>query len=237
MRRTALALALACAIGLAPALGLAQSSIVSQIAGDKAATEKLYFSVKLGLNLAHLSGNEDLGRVGGFNVGLMATIKITERLSLWPEVTLASRKGVADIPFTATGDPAIDPYFEDPASSALVLSYLDIPVLVKYGRGRIHVGAGPFVGFLSSASERFQAELADGEELSYKRDVAAEYRSLDYGFVFEASWTMTKPRRGTGLVFHIRYQAGLADVLKDPAAPGAMRTSVVHAYLSFPFIH
>lgn len=235
MRRNALALALA--IGLAPVLGLAQSSIVSQIAGDKAATEKLYFSFKLGLNMATLSGIEDVGRVGGFNVGLTATIKLAERLSLAPEVTLGSRKGVADIPFVPTGDPALDPYFAEPASSALVLNYIDIPVLVKYRRGRVHIGAGPFVGLLSTASERFLAELDNGEELHYRRDVAEEYRSLDYGLVFEASWTMTKPRRGTGLVFHVRYQAGLADVLKDPAAPGAVRTSVVHVYLSFPFIH
>jgi len=84
--------------------------------------------------------------------------------------------------------------------------------------------------------ESFRAESETGEELSFKKDVTAEYRSLDYGLVFEASVVVTKPRRGEGLVFHIRYQAGLADVLKDPAAAVSIRTSVVQIFVSFPFI-
>jgi hypothetical protein len=214
----------------------AQSSIVSQIAGDKAATEKLYFSLKLGLNVATLSGLEETGRLGGLNIGLTATIKLNDRLSLVPEVTLFSRKGVVDIPFNMTGDPALDPYFDEATSSALVLNYVDIPVEVKYRLGRIHLGAGPFVGVLSSASERFRGELETGDTLTYRHDVTEAYRSLDYGLVFEASWTMTKPRRGTGLVFHIRYQAGMADILKNPAAPSPIRTSVIQIYLSFPYV-
>jgi hypothetical protein len=214
----------------------AQSSIVSQIAGDKAATEKLYFSLKLGLNVATLTGTEGFGRLGGFNIGLSATIRLAARLSLVPEVTLASRNGVANIPFDSTGDPALDPHFDEPTSSALVLNYVDFPVQIKYRLGRIHLGAGPFVGFLSSASQRFRGELETGDMLSYRHDVTEDYRNLNYGLVFEASWTMTKPRRGTGLVFHIRYQAGMADVLKDPAAPSPIRTSVIQLYLSFPYV-
>jgi len=216
----------------------AQSSIFSQIAGDKAATEKLYFSLKFGLSCGTLRGvAEELERLGGANVGLFAAIRLTDRFSLVPGVDLLSRKGITNIPFVSSGDPELDPYFDPPDKSALVLNYIDIPVLMKYRLGgRVSLAAGPFAGFLMSATERFLAESESGEELSYKRDVAAEHRGLDYGLVFEASVVVTKPRGGEGLVFHVRYQAGLADVLKDPAASGSIRTSVVQIFVSFPFI-
>ena len=236
MKRAAVVLSLAL---LSFGLARAQSSLVSQIVGDKAASDGLYFSLKLGLSCGTLKGvNDEMERLGGANIGLFATIRLSDKFSLVPEVDPVSRKGITNIPFSATGDPELDPYFDPPDKSALVLNFIDMPVLLKYRLGgRVSVAAGPFVGFLTSATERFRAALETGEELSFKRDVTTEYRSLDYGIVFEASVVVTKPRRGEGLVFHVRYQAGLADVLKDPAASVAVRTSVIQFFLSFPFIH
>jgi len=236
MKRTFAALALL--IGLAPLPAAPQASVISQIAGEKAATEKLFFSLKFGLNVSYLTGAEPgTERTGGFNAGLSATIRLTDRLSLTPEITPSSRKGVAMIPFVTTGDPALDPYFLNPAAADLALVYTDLPILVKYRLGRFHVGAGPYIGFLGSATERFRAELPSGEDLSFKRDVGGSYKKTDYGLVAEASWTITKPRRGVGLIFHVRYQAGLADVVADTAAPGPSRNSVIQAYVSFPFVY
>ena len=234
MKRFALALSLVL-LTFGPAR--AQSSLVSQIAGDKAATDKLYFSLKFGLSCGNLKGAaSDRERLGGFNAGLSATIRLSDRLSLVPEVTPGSRQGVTNVPFVSTGDPELDPYFEEPANSALLLNYVDIPVQVKYRLGRFNLGAGPFIGFLTSASERFRVELETGEDLRYKQDVTEQYRGLDCGLLFEASVVVIKPRRGEGLVFHVRYQAGLADVLKGPAAAVPIRTSVLQVFLSFPFI-
>lgn len=228
---------------LVPLPAAAQSSLVSQMAGDAAATEKLYFSLKAGLNVSYQTGAEaGTERTGGFNVGLTATIRLTDRLSLVPEVTPFSRKGLSGIPFNWTGDPAIDKVFADPAASALALQYTDLPVLVKYRLGRFHLGAGPVISFLSSANERFKAVLDDGRVLSYKRDVSDRFRTTDLGLAFEASWTITKPRRGTGLVFHVRYLAGLANVRRESEGPldvlpaGPARNAVIQAYVSFPFI-
>jgi Outer membrane protein beta-barrel domain len=236
MRKTAAALGLVLILSTAVAPAFAQSSIVSQIAGDKAATDELYFSLKFGLSCSQLRGLGYGDRLGGFDLGLFATIRLADKLRLAPEITVFSRKGATEIPFVTTGDPALDPYFAEPTKSAIVLNYVDIPVRVLYRLGRFDLGAGPFVGFLASASERFRAELATGEELLHTRDVTADYGKINYGFVLEAAWTITKPRRGAGLVFHIRYQGGLADVIKDPAAAGSVRTSGLQIFLSFPFI-
>ena len=243
MKRTFAALGLLLFAGAGPAL--AQSSIVAQVAGPKAASEKLYFSLKLGLNMATLSGASGTGRTGGFNAGLSATVRLTDRLSLVPEITPFSSKGVSGIPFDTTGDAALNPFFADLKSSELELSYTDIPVLVTYRLGRAALGAGPYVGLLSTAREMFVAKgpgpVVGGPEgapdLKYTRRVTPDYKNTDFGLVVEGSWTITKPRRGVGLIVHVRYQAGLVDVLRTPAASGPLRNSVVQAYLSFPFVY
>jgi hypothetical protein len=239
MKKTALALVLASGLVAAPARP--QSAVVSQIAGDGAATEKFHFGLSVGMNVAYLTGSgEGSERTGGFNVGLAATIRLSGRLSLSPEITLSSRKGIAAIPFVTTGDPALDAYFADLESSALALTYTDVPVLVAYRLGRFRLGAGPYLGLLGAAKETFRAERPepgdDGvAELSFQRSVEDAYKKTDFGLVFEAAWTVAKPRRGAGLVFHLRYQAGLVDVAKAPAA-GPLRNSVIQACVSFPFV-
>lgn len=242
MKRMLVACAVLCGVATGPAR--AQSSIVAQIAGDKVASPKLYFSLKFGLNLSYLSGAVDTGRSGGFNAGLAATIRLTDRLALVPEITPFSSQGVSGIPFVPTGDAVLDPYFADLESSELALSYTSVPVLVIYRLGRLGLGAGPYLGFLSTAKEIFVAPgpgpLAGGPgtgpDLKFTRRVTTSYRSTDFGLAFEAAWTIAKPRRGMGLVLHCRYLAGLVDVLKTPSPSGPLRNSVIQAYISFPFV-
>jgi Outer membrane protein beta-barrel domain len=236
MMKTARALGFVLALLAASGGVWAQSSIVGQIAGDKAASDKLNFGLRFGFDCSQLRGLGYGDRLGGFSFGLTARIKLGPKLFLSPELTLFSRKGATEIPFVTTGDPALDPYFADPAKSAIVLDYLEVPVRVLYRLGRFELGGGAFVGSLSSASERFRAELETGGELLHVRDAAADYRNVNYGFVLEAAWIITMPRRGEGLVFHVRYQGGLADIVKDPAAPGPVRTVGLQIFLSFPFI-
>lgn len=216
----------------------AQSSLPAQIGGPTLATEKFYFSLKVGLDFSYLVGlPEPAQRSGGFNVGLTATIKLNDRLSIVPEITPFFRKGIAGIAFTPTGDPEIDADFAEPTASELRLEYIDLPVLVTYRFGRINVGAGPYAGLLVSATERFRVDLeSEGEALRYQRDVSDQYKSTDFGLIAEASWTVTKPRRGVGLVLGGRYAHGLTDVLATPSPSGALHNSVWHFYASFPFV-
>jgi hypothetical protein len=234
MKRTFAALVLV--LGLIPATTLAQSSVVAQIAGDKVASPNLYFSLKFGLDFSYLTGSIDRGRSGGFNFGLTATIRLSDRFSLVPEITPFLRKGVSKIPLGTTGDPALDPFFAALDHSELDLDYLDIPILVTYRLGRVHLGAGPYVALLSAAKETFRSVPVSGESLRFTRDVEAQYKKMDVGLACEASWTIVQPRRGMGLIFHVRYQAGFLDVLRTPSAQGPARNSVIEAYLSFPFV-
>ncbi len=234
MRRTFAALALL--LALIPAAARGQSSLVAEIAGDKAATPKLFFSLKFGLNFSHLTGAVDMRHTGGVSFGLTATIRLSDRFSLVPEITPFLRKGVSDIPLGTTGDPGLDPFFADPASSELALDYVDFPVLVTYRLGRFHLGAGPYVALLSTAREIFRSEPTTDQSLRFSRDVTSQYKTTDAGLAVEASWTMAKPRRGLGLILHVRYEAGLLNVRAAPSATGSGRNSVIQVFLSFPFV-
>jgi hypothetical protein len=245
MKKTAAALGLLLVLGIGAGSAWAQSSIVGQIAGDKAASDKLHFGLSIGLSCSRLRGTDVGDRLGGFSLGLGAVIKLTDRLSLAPEAVFFARKGLTEIPFGGTGDPELDPYFDELTKSALALDYTDVPVVLRYRLGRFHVGGGAFVGFLSKATERYRAELEPGRELKHTRDITAAFRKANYGFILEAAWTVTKPRRGEGLVFHIRYLGGLADIDRtDPEVvldvlgpePRPLRTSGLQVFLSFPFI-
>jgi hypothetical protein len=222
-------------MALVPAAARGQSSVVAMIAGDKAATPKLFFSLKFGLDFSYLTGLPETARNGGFNVGLTATIRLSDRFSLVPEIAPFLTKGVSNVALGTTGDPALDPFFADLKSSALDLSYLEVPVLVTYRLGRFHLGAGPYVALLGKAKETFVSEPATGGSLRFTREVDDLYRKIDFGLAFEASWTIAAPRRGLGLVLHVRYEAGLLDVLRTPAA-GAVRNSVILVQMGFPFV-
>jgi Outer membrane protein beta-barrel domain len=236
MKRTLAALALA--VALVPSAARAQSSLVAQIAGDKAATEKLYFSLNFGLDFAYLVGSpENSGRTGGFNIGLAATIRLSDRLSLVPEITPFLRRGVSEPIVLWEEDPwgPLPPEGAEP-SLALALDYLDVPVLLKYRLGRFEIGAGPYIGVLISAKRVLRFELESGETYRYSQEVSDRYKKTDFGLAAEASWTITKPRRGLGLVLHGRYAHGLADVMRAGETGGPLHNSVWRFFISFPFV-
>ena len=118
--------------------------------GDKIASERFHIGLNVGANLADLSGIDGTELKPGLMLGLVAEWKVAGNFYLQPEL----------LPFYHAGAKGMPPALEDapPPLDTLVadksaerkLSYFEIPVIVKYGalRNRLHIGAGPQVGFL-----------------------------------------------------------------------------------------
>lgn len=213
-----------------------QAALLVLLFGDKVASENLYFSLKLGGNFANLSGIEGTKMGVGFNFGLLVNIKLSEKFSLVPEFSPVSRKGVKDIPLLPTGDPNLDALLQNSSKTVRTLNYLDIPVVAKYNvDDRISIGAGPYLGILTDATDLYTSEVFDKEDLNFEDNIKSDLRSLDYGFVFEISYSVSNARGGKGLVVHARYQLGLADILRDNTGK-AIKNSVFQVFVSFPFI-
>ena len=117
----------------------------------------------MGGNFADLSGIDGTKLKPGLMLGLVAEWKIAGNFYLQPEL----------LPFYQAGAKSMPPAIEDvppPLDTLLAdnsaqrnLSYFEIPVIVKYGalRSRLHLGAGPQVGFLLSATDVFQTTSPD----------------------------------------------------------------------------
>lgn len=177
------------------------------------------FGVKAGVNVAATSfaGDDstdayDERRIG-FLAGGFGVLPLTDRIALQIE-GLFSQKG---------GRVTVE---EIDATSTLELDYLDFPVLARVGgavsdRTRLHVFAGPSVGFRMGARSRVTVSgdtFSSGSVDNIEDDVTL----FDFGFVAGAGADI-----GRRLVVDARYSWGLNNVIKDDSAGVEIKNRVL----------
>ncbi len=214
----------------------AQAALLVLLFGDKVASENFYFSLKLGANYANLSGIDDTKGKIGFNFGLLANIKLSEKWYLVPEFAALSGKGAKDIQYISSGIPELDILMEDPDASSMNLNYIDVPVIINYVVSeKFWLGTGPQFSFNTSAKNEYDIEVQPEDELDYFQGSQLEWNTFDFGWAFELSYNLWDARNGKGLNINARYVLGLTDIIKDN--PGdAVTNSVFQISVSFPFI-
>jgi len=222
------------AAGATPAHG--QAAILVLLFGEKVASENFYFSLKLGANVANVSGIDDTSATVGINFGLLATIKLSETWDLVPEFAPLSNKGASNVPFLPSGNDELDGLIAPPDEATMDLNYIDIPVIAKYRiADKFQLGTGPQFGFLISSSNKYERELGEDDELIYEQASQLEWNTFDFGWAAEATYNLWDARDGKGLFIHARYTLGLTDIIKDN--PGdAVKNSAFQFFVSFPFI-
>lgn len=213
-----------------------QAALLVLLFGDKVASENFYFSLKAGANLSDISGTDEGKSRVGFNFGLVANIKLSDRWSLIPEFAPLSPKGNRDVPLKSTGNPSLDALLVNPDKSKREFNYIDIPVILRYKvSDRLFIGAGPQISLLTSAQAIYQSTPIEGNPLTYERDISSELNTIDYGLVFDLMYSVSNLLGGKGVDFHLRYALGLSDILKNNSGE-AFTNSVFHITASFPFI-
>ena len=116
------------------------------------------------------------------------------------------------------------------------LDYIDIPVIAKYNvSDRFAVGTGPQFGLLTSASNEYDRNLNDDDQLKYSQASQMSWNTLDVGWAAELTYGLGDARGGKGINVHARYTLGLLDIIKDNQGD-AVRNSVFQFFVSFPFI-
>ena len=100
--------------------------------------QRVRFGLKGGPSYTTVVGQNVVGAANkwGFHGGVLVNFKLTDRVSLQPEV-LYSQKGTK----------------EDNSSTRINTNYVDVPVLLRVapGLGGLFVEAGPQVGYLSGS--------------------------------------------------------------------------------------
>jgi len=91
--------------------------------------QDIQFGAKAGLNFAIITGENTTDIISDFNVGLLAEIPISEKISFQPELMYSGQ-----------------------GSSSVILSYINVPLIGKYYVVKgLSLEAGPQIGFLLTA--------------------------------------------------------------------------------------
>ncbi len=160
--------------------------------------------IKVGMAFPALGTNvpefETAGSAAGFTIGVFGTYNITPALAIQPEL-LYVRKGLWDADLLT--------------SSGFRLSYLEIPLLVKYdlvrtGKTVPRLYLGPAAGALLGADLYYHGLFND-----YDHAVRDGMKSVEFCLVFGGEVEIRTVRIGR-LMVDIRYSLSLSDSI-DPA--------------------
>jgi long-subunit fatty acid transport protein len=177
------------------------------------------FGVKGGLNVATLTGDiENASSKVGFHVGGFAEIKVSDKFAVQPELLFSTQGFKREYMEDFGGE---DVSVEQKTN----LSYINIPVMAKYYvADGFSLEAGPQIGFLTSAKNKFEAEGEKEEE-----DAKDEFKSVDFGLNFGAGYDFTE-----NLSAGLRYNLGLSNIAKD-SGDFKVKNSVFSVSLGYKF--
>ncbi len=161
------------------------------------------FGAKGGVNLSTVTGDVDDVDMGiGVAVGAFAKIEISDVIFIQPGLEV-SLKG-----------------YSSTTAGGLKLTYLDVPVLLKFqGDGGLFGEVGPNLGLLFSATTDFLGE---------DYDVKDSFKGTDFGMNFGAGYEMD-----SGFGFGARYNLGLANISAEESFTA--KNSVIQVYAFWLF--
>jgi hypothetical protein len=167
------------------------------------ASAQFYYGAKAGVNLSKFSGSgtSDVSTKMkvGFHIGALAGYNIMDGLSVQPEL-LYSSEGSKQTQET-------DSWTDN-------LSYLNIPVLVKYKSSvGIYGEVGPQIGFLLSAKEK-DASVST----NIKQYLNSTNFSLAFGLGYQSEYNIG---------IDARYNLGLSNLAKDAGSDGKIKCSTI----------
>ncbi len=209
---------------------LAHSQVlIALLLGDKLNSDKFELGVRLAGNFQSLANIKCDSRFSiGF--GVYGILKLNEKLSLQPELLFKDPRGAAGLLPETFGNADLDPLLAD-ASVTMKLSYVTLPVLLKYSlTPQLSLGCGPQIGFLTGATNVYVAEVFAADDLVFKDKIKPALNDLDFALAFNLEYKLMRQR---AIRIGFRYYLGLTDIFKtNPGEP--VKNSVFQINLSIP---
>ena len=203
------------ALALSLSAGPARAQVLlGYLFGELLSTPTFNVGFEIGVNFATFDGLEGAERTNNTVFGLFADWRFSEHVHLAGAVLpIASRAadGITPLP---TGDPDIDGQTAD-GTMMRSLSYVEIPILLKWAPQRhsgFRVGAGPSLGIVTGATDRYTATTAGGAPYVLERDIAGEVPGLDVGLSVDVEYRLPI------LSIAARYTHGLTDLRQTGTA-------------------
>jgi hypothetical protein len=211
---------------------LAHSQVlIALLFGDKLNSDRFQLGIQLAGNFQNVTGWEGTGNRFAVGFGIYGELKLTEKLSLQPELLFKDPRGADGVPGHTFDNPDLDPLLAD-ATVSMKLAYVSIPILLKYHLNpQLSIGFGPQIGILSSAKNVYTAPVEGSGDLSFKEDLSPYLNDIDMALGFNLEYKLMKTKRP--LRIGLRYYLGLTDIIKDnPGSP--VRHSVIQINLGIP---
>ena len=191
--------------------------LISLLFGDKLNTGKIEFGLDGGVNLVTLDGIEQAENMTTWNLGFYFDIKLPHpSWMIHTGVIVKSTLGTESLPVYSLGNPDLDAALSG-GSVATRLQYFNVPIMVKYKiKKQFFVEAGPMLGLLYNASDKFTNTVQESEDLQYQLKTKDAYHPLDAGMMVGVGYRLLG---GNGMNLGIRYYYGLVDILIDDSIP------------------
>ena len=211
--RTAAIVAVLTALITAPAQA---QVLIGMLLGGALASETFNIGFEIGMNLSTVDGLKGASRSRGTLVGLFASWRFSEHYHLYTGIMPLSDKGAKDADPIPLNDPTLDPILAT-GKMERDLGYFDIPIILQLAQrrdGGFRVGAGPQIGILLTAKDRYAGVTPQGTPVTIENDIESGVQRFDAGVAFDAEYRFT----GIPLAIGVRYYYGLTDVMKDSGA-------------------
>ncbi|HKP28617.1 MAG TPA: porin family protein [Gemmatimonadales bacterium] len=195
--------------------------LIGYLFGEKLAGPNFNMGFEVGVNFATLDGMGDADRARKTVFGLFADWRFSEHFHLGTAVLPFAGRGAKNLEPVPTGDPEIDGQTAGGTMSRS-MSYVEIPVILKWSPKRqtgFRVGAGPSLGIITGAHDRYDATTSAGTPYLLERDVESQVTSVDAGLSAEVEW------RFPVLSIAARYTHGLTAIAHLEGSP--IRTRVL----------
>ncbi len=211
---------------------LAHSQVlIALLFGDKLNSDRFQLGIQLAGNFQNVTGYEGTSSRFSIGFGIFGELKLTEKLSLQPELLFKDPRGAEGVPGHEFNNENLDPLLAD-ASVTMKLAYVSIPILFKYHLSpQFSIGIGPQIGILSSAKNVYSAKVDQAGDLSFKEALSPYLNDIDMALAFNLEYKLMKVKRPVRI--GLRYYLGLSDIIKDnPDTP--VRNSVIQINLGIP---
>ena len=180
--------------------------LVGALALFGAMNAQVKYGVKAGLNISTLNGDvEGVKSLAGVYAGGFAQIPLAAKFTFQPEVVYSTQGAK-----------------QDGGDGKLNLGYINVPLMFKYAIAeKFNVEAGPQIGFLVSAKEKYNG---------HSDDIKDSVNSVDFSIGIGASYDITK-----NLSADARYNAGVSNIAKDSEDNNKVRNGVFQIGLGYKF--
>jgi hypothetical protein len=213
---------LLCAALLCPAAPASSQVLIGYLFGEKLSSPTFNMGFEVGANFSTVTGFDDAQRMSRTAFGLFADWRYSEHFHLGGAVLPFAGRGAENLAAAPTGDLTFDGQTSGRRMQRS-FDYVEMSALIKWAPKReegIRVGAGPSLGIVTGAKDRYDAVSPAGLSYTLERDLGGKVPGLDFGLSVEAEWRLPL------LSIAARYTQGLTDMRAD-GAPDASYTRVL----------